>query len=310
MNPPSDLDLPFFAYGLFKPDQLGYLRITDLVEKAATNARTRGHLLVRDGLPILDQEAEGTVPGALISFVPGRELEAYMRIAEVEPDNQYYWGTVSVTRSGVRTNANVLLGRSPQKGTVALEGPDWDGRGDPLFTVALEVVQETLDCNRQFDWNLKPLFRLEQAYLLLWSSIERYTSLRYSLGDNATAKVLRMSEEPAFAAALREVVNEQRTVYRADKPEEKLTLAPDRPKKALAYYYQIRNNVVHRGKAVVYDFDRVLEALDQLLVIFRRVLHAAFDGFGKGSKEQGSKVKRKDQREQGSKVKRADPGRE
>ena len=90
---------------------------------------------------------------------------------------------------GYKVRACKLLGcRNPQKGTIISDYNVWNGRDDPLFTVALDVVSETFNSNEVFDWDLKPLFRLEMAYLLLWTAIERYTSLRYHLGDRANQK--------------------------------------------------------------------------------------------------------------------------
>ena len=102
----------------------------------------------------------------------------------MEPDRHYRWHQAPVEG----TPANVLVGRSPEKGSVPCEDGEWNGWDDPLFTAALNVVEETLR-SQTFDWNLKPLFRLQMAYLLLWSSIERYVSLRYHLGDRVTEKV-------------------------------------------------------------------------------------------------------------------------
>ena len=53
----------------------------------------------------------------------------------------------------------------------------WNGWDDPLFTSALDVVKETLHSQTQFDWDLKPLFRLQMAYLLLWSG---YRAIRFA----------------------------------------------------------------------------------------------------------------------------------
>lgn len=150
-----------------------------------------------------------------------------------------------------------------------------NGWNDPLFTAALDVVGETLN-SQTFDWNLKPLFRLQMAYLLLWSSIERYVSLRYDLGgDHATAKILRLAREQAFASSLLEHVKERREIYRADRPSEKLVLDHESPEKALRYFYQLRSNITHRGKGVVRDYGRIRESLEELLSIFRDVLTAA-----------------------------------
>ena len=60
MNSPR-IDLPFFAYGLFKPGQLGFLRLRDLVKHSEPDCALQGTLLERDGLPIVDEEGMGTV---------------------------------------------------------------------------------------------------------------------------------------------------------------------------------------------------------------------------------------------------------
>ena len=154
------------------------------------------------------------------------------------------------------------------------EDDEWNGWNDPLFTAALDVVEETLTSN-DFQWDLKPLFRLQMAYLLLWSSIERYVSLRYHLGDKVMEKVSQLACEPAFAAGLLQHVKEHREVYRADRPDQREVLDPQSPEKALAYYYQVRSNMTHRGKGVVRDHERVMKSLTELLPIFREVLKAA-----------------------------------
>ncbi len=153
---------------------------------------------------------------------------------------------------------------------------EWDGKRDPLFTAALDVVEETLRTNREFAWDLKPLFRLQMAYLLLWSAIERYVSLRYHLGERVNQKVNHLASENVFTEALAEARPLKREVVRSHKPEEKAVLDWENPKKALDYYYQVRSNITHRGKAVVEDHDRLLKSLDELLPIFQKVLNSAF----------------------------------
>ena len=125
--------------------------------------------------------------------------------------------------------------------------------------------------------DLRPLFRLEAAYMLLWSSMERYASLRYHFRANATEKVERIALEPAFRDALHAYVKEGRSVYRADKPKERLDLDPNNPAGSLDYYYQIRHNLVHRGKGAFDDYDRLKVSLQELLAIYRTTLAAAFE---------------------------------
>lgn len=270
MEHPANIDRPFFAYGLFRPGQLAFFQLRELVSEVTDPAQVPGHLMLRDGLPIIDSAGYGNVIGALVTFLPERAVAAYDRISAMEPDKHYRWHEAQVDGKP----ANVLVGRSPRKGSVPCEEREWNGWNDPLFTAALDVVEETLTSN-DFQWDLKPLFRLQMAYLLLWSSIERYVSLRYHLGDKVMGKVKQLAGEPAFTAGLLQHVNERREVYRADRPDKMEILDPQSPEKALAYYYQVRSNMTHRGKGVVRDHERVKKSLEELLPIFREVLKAA-----------------------------------
>lgn len=270
MERPPNIDRPFFAYGLFRPGQLAFFQLRELVSNITEPSRVAGSLLLRDGLPIIDPAGHGFIQGALLTFLPTRVAEAYDRIAAMEPDKHYRWHEAQVDG----TSTNVLVGRSPKKGSAPCEDAEWNGWDDPLFTAALDVVDETLT-SQDFAWDLKPLFRLQMAYLLLWSSIERYVSLRYHLGDKVSEKVAQLAREPAFAAGLQQHVEGRREVYRADRPGEKEVLDPRAPDKAVRYYYQVRSNITHRGKGVVRDFELLKLSLAELLPIVREVLKAA-----------------------------------
>src|SRR6185437_10953488 len=271
MHRPVDTERPFFAYGIFRPGQLGFFQLKQLVSKIQAS-QVVGSLLLRDGLPIIDPKGAGHVNGAMLSFTTSKAAkEAYDRISALEPDKHYRWGEDHI--SGV--SVNVLFGRSPRKGSVPCEDDEWDGWEDPLFRSALDVVDETLQSQKQFEWDLRPLFRLQMAYLLLWSVIERYVSLRYHFGNKVMEKVNHLACESAFGLGLKRYVTERRDVHRADRPDQKVVLDPESPEKALAFYYQIRSNITHRGKDVGRDHERILNSLCELLSIFRDVLRAA-----------------------------------
>jgi hypothetical protein len=281
VKPPDDLSLPFFAYGIFRPGQLAYFRVRDFVERVDVPAIVHGSLLIRDGLPIIDRESPGEVVGALIKFAERHAVDGYAQISALEPAKQYWWCESKVTADTGTSGgvvANVLMGRSPDKGSIPWEGhegEEWDGWTDPLFTTALDVVEETL-AEADFDWDLRPLFRLQMAYLLLWSSIERYASLRYYLGrGDVWQKVKQVASEPAFGLSLQQHVAERREVRRADEPSDKATLDESRPSKAVDYYYQMRSNITHRGKGAPNDYDNLAKSIEELLAIFRDVLEAA-----------------------------------
>ncbi len=271
MERPNDISLPFFAYGLFRPGQIAFFRLSTLVSKISEPVQIKGTILIRDGLPILDPTGEGHTIGALLTFLPDQAIEAYDKIREMEPDKQYRWSVSEITGR----SANVLVGRHPLKGSVSSDDKEWDGWDDPLFNAALEVVEETLKTQSGFDWDLKPLFRLQMAYLLLWSSIERYLSLRYLLGGKPNQKLGWLATEHAFAESLQRHVVEPREIYRADEPDNKVVLDRCSPDKAVSYYYQIRSNITHRGKAVVRDHELLTSSLAELLLIFRDVLTSA-----------------------------------
>lgn len=88
-------------------------------------------------------------------------------------------------------------------------------------------------------------------------------------------KLSRLASERAFAESVQRYVACSREVYRADRPGKKVVLNPALPDHAWKYYYQIRSNMIHRGKAVVRDHERIEEALSELLKIFRDVLATA-----------------------------------
>jgi hypothetical protein len=281
VNNPRNTALPFFAYGLFKPRQLGFRRIDQHVQECRIDCVTGGTLWIRDGIPLLELGDSDKTSGALISFLPTDVALAYQRICEIEPDHQYRWEEIEVTyhtgHCDTSATANALIGKKPKLGSVLFEGNAWDGRSDPLFNEGLDVVDDTLKRNCDFNNDLKSLFRLQMAYLLLWSAIERYAGLQYNLGGKVSKKVDQIATNPIFIKELSALPDDTlRTVFRGDNPDTQYWLVRDDPKKALDYYYQVRSNMTHRGKAVHADFAIVFQALSELAPIFRSMLDDAF----------------------------------
>jgi hypothetical protein len=277
MNPPPRLDLPFFAYGLFRPGQLAFSSLRPWINEISEPVEAPFELRLRDGLPLINKDSPGRVVGSLLRFSAGSGPEAYAAIAQIEPDKQYIWGE-TIVRGEL---ANVLFGRSPERGSASCEELEWNGWNDPLFTIALDVVQETIDLEEHESNGsgsiLKSLFRLQMAYMLLWSSIERYCSLRYRRNDTALKRRQAMAQERAFALALQTCVTRGRKIFRADDPQEACVLTIEKPEKAIEYYYQVRCNVTHTGKASIGDLNHVLPSAKELVTIFRQVLRSAAD---------------------------------
>ncbi len=272
MKQPDNISLPFFAYGLFKPGQLCYPRIRDLVE-SSDKCTVAGILKERDGIPLLIPDISSTnIKGYLIYFIISQEEKAYERITGIEPDEVYRWQVVKA--NGL--SANALIGKREQRGSSYLEHfTEWDGKSDPFFKQGLEEVEAILKANSNFDWDFRALLRLQMAYMLLWTAIERYAGLKYHLGDRATQKVYQIANEECFAHALKKVVKSQRQVFNTLNLE-KYTLDPHSPEKAIRYYYQVRSNTIHRGKVVTRDFDTMKSSLEELLFIFKELLNDSF----------------------------------
>ena len=282
-------NLLFFAYGLFKPGQLAYKQIAELVVDYEPMATVKGVFYERDGLPLLKTDAYNTVKGALLTFHTGQAQEAYKRINSIEPESQYSWVDIEVSIPNGVVKARVLLGVSPNKGSVRPDYDSWDGKTDPLFTTALEVIEQLVHENKDFMWDLKNLFRLEMGYLLLWSAIERFVSFRYPLQSSEIdpkrrsieRQVEMISKEPSFKSALKEVVKEEsRNIFRADQNfasrVRTIKLNPDNPLMSIRYYYQLRCNIAHRGKGLPHDHERLISSLEELIYIFREVLDESF----------------------------------
>lgn len=273
MQPPARFDLPLFAYGLLRPGELAYFRLKPYVAHKDPSAILKGTLRVRDGLLIADRNGTSSIEGDILHFAPDRQADAYAQISELEPSEQYAWAEATIQGQVV----NVLWGKSPKKGSVELDYK-WSGWTDPLFTVALDVVSETTEANAQWGWSMSNTFRVQMAYLLLWTAIERYASLRYHLKQDATAKVKKVASEAPFAEKLRDVVQLRRSIQRADRPDERLDLIADDPQASMDYYYQVRSNLVHRGKGMPKDHEIVLQCSRELLAVFRHVLTCAEAG--------------------------------
>jgi len=272
MKLPSKIDLPFFAYGIFKPGQLSFFRIKELT-KETIEGTVYGILKERDGIPLLVEHNSHKVKGCLIYFYSGKENDAYDQIIKIEPGEVYRWSEVKVNDDMM---ANVLLGKREQRGSSDLEHfKEWDGKSDPFFREGIEEVETILKDNPDFNLEYRSLFRLQMAYTLLWSAIERYAGLRYHLGKNATKKVLQIANEKCFSSSLKRNVKCVRHVF-STTDLSKYTLDPNDPNKSINYYYQVRSNAVHRGKVVTHDFDTMKSSLKELLKIFKDLLNETF----------------------------------
>ena len=283
MDFPENTLLPIFAYGVFCPGEIAYLRLKPYLKKLERGCQCAGELLIRDGLTLLKPSANGSVDGDLLHFLPEKAGRAYFSIVELEPDKQYKWETIDVKTPSGSQKANVLVGVNLRNGCSLPDRP-FVGREDPLFKESFQLIEEILSkySDRNPSKGTHPDFRnllyLQMAYMLLWSSIERYATLRYSLGDDVMAKILQITKDPFFVQILQSSVSRTDKLFPMNDPsaDKALKLNKDNPRGSLKYYYQVRCNISHRGKAAFDDFDRLKNSLSEVSNIFKKTLENAF----------------------------------
>lgn len=275
---PRRTDLPYFAYGLFKPGELAHRQVEPLLNGDPVLILVPGTLYVRDGLPLLKLGGTAPVSGYLMVFREGTAEEAYAKISAFEPRKHYEWGRVELGEAGQL--ANVLVGRRPELGSAQLKAEEWTVRQDPVLTEGLAAVGEVADLHaceefasapeHAFDWSR--LFKLQMAYLFLWTVIERYTALAYGPALNPSARIRRLGEEPAFARAVKSTVTRTGRVYDPRDPGNRAVLDPDRSVSSAKYYYAVRSNLSHRGKGAWQDGEITRRSINELLTVMRSVL--------------------------------------
>lgn len=267
-----NFNLPFFSYGVFKPGEISFLGINEFVEEVEPLA-IRGTLVLRDGLTLFKEieyqdDQQDKVDGFLISFKDELSKNAYEFINKLEPPKLLKW-IIKTTDNG--KEFNILIGVKPDRGSENIKETNWTTIWeDPFFTSAMLVLKEIP--TEDFAWDLKPLFKLQMKYMLLWTILERFTFLRYSMGEEPVERNKQLSTNTYFKDALHKFVNDERSVFRADNPECKETLNKDNPNKSIKYYYQLRCNITHRGKAVVRDYDIIRKSYDELFNILEYLL--------------------------------------
>lgn len=274
--PPAGCSLPFFAYGIFKPDQLAFSRIKDYVIGEPKKCSVKYALYERDGIPfVCKQNTKHKTQGYIIYFKENCSELAYDLIRKTESAKFYRWETTNTDYGEV----NILFGRKPSKSNpVLVEKGMYNGSNDVFFRHALNLISEEMK-DYEYSDGFCNFFKLQRNYLLLWTCIERYTSLKY--GENAkTYNNHKLAEEKIFKDSLKSYVKnptEGRKIFDSQSLDY-VKLDTEKPSKSIDYYYTMRSNVVHRGKSVSdIDEEKLRKSLVELLNIFQCVLKDTFN---------------------------------
>lgn len=272
---PHNINLPFFAYGIFKPGQLAYSKIRNHVDEYE-NGKIHYEMKLRDGVPILTNLEKDyfLTKGTVISFKKGHEREAYDIISKTELRKLYEWKTIRINE----TEVNILFGVKPSRGSNIIEDNkgriSFDGKNDPLFTTAIQLVEKNLNSDKHLRREER-FFELQMNYMLLWSAIDRYSSIKYnepSKGKNND----KFAKEKAFEECIMKFKDKTHVPVYSTEDIKIYKFDADNPARTIRYYYTFRCNVVHRGKSLFNDYDMLKTATEELLEIFKEVLRKTF----------------------------------
>lgn len=268
MDSPPNKSLPLFVYGAFMPNMPAFEQLRPSVESPLQRDQVKGGLYVRDGLPLLNVNDSGSVHGFVLRWLP--KADGYKVVCEFEPRSHYKWSEVTL-ESG--TLANTLVIRFPTKGNPQyIETCSWSLSDDPAFGEGLDTVRLVLEEMNHISDTWQKFFRSQMAYLLLWSILERLSALCFGPGQDPMKRIKRLHELPEMRNLVRQNVQRIDCVSDSRNPDKAYKLDSTSAKECFEYYYQIRSNLSHRGKAMFNEFDKVHESLKELLAITEQYL--------------------------------------
>ena len=250
------------------PNMPAFEQLRPLVESPLQRDQVKGGLYVRDGLPLLNVNVSGSVHGFVLRWLPN--TDGYKVVCEFEPRSHYKWFEVTL-ESG--TLANTLVIRFPTKGNPQyIEACSWSLSDDPAFGEGLKTVRLVLEEMNHISDTWQKFFRSQMAYLLLWSILERLSALCFGPGQDPMKRIKRLHELPEMVNLVRQNVRRTDNVSDSRNPDKAYKLDSTSAKECFEYYYQIRSNLSHRGKAMFNEFGKVHESLKELLAITEQYL--------------------------------------
>lgn len=293
---PKNIELPFFTYGIFKPKQIAFSVIGEFVNSYVVKSIDNYYQFLRDGLSFISyKEGSSVQDGYKINFKPDKAKDAYFNVSNKEPRNLYKWIEID--------NMNALVAVNEIGLDKHFHGdPDKIiGWNDPYFHIGLEVInsQEFDEKKMNYDvnsnWDERGFFaemiNIQMKFLLAYSMLERLAFLMTSFqsGSNQVSSVL--SENDCIRSAInkvykelsedqkskkREVFSSERTISSKGKTQtEKVNftfkecIEREDYRKIIKFYYQIRNNITHRGKSLGRLSDDLKQYLTELTTIIK-----------------------------------------
>jgi hypothetical protein len=302
MKLPKDISKPFFSYGIFRPGEIAFQIISDYVDlNRIENKIIKGSLKLRDGILIFDQKGNDSIQGYLLFFKEGAESSAYESIVNVEPGNYYTWNE---DQSKFKNQFNILHGRTVDKGIDEEKGfnspniwnhlfdSNWK---DPFiingFNMLEHYAKESPRLHKQYEelpWEDEAIFndylKYQMLYLFLSSILERIMFLNGGFGINPNKQVTLFSKDKTLHNVFDKLVlnddfpqfkeSFDRKINAANNPTSDASWTYETNsninyEEAMKYYYQLRSNIIHRGKSGIKKLIVLRESFEELKYVLK-----------------------------------------
>ena len=279
----NKLNLPFFAYDVFKPGEIAYSRIKEFIDKdrSIMDYRVEYPLDIINGVPFLFKTKGNYYHtlGSLFYFNNEDDaLSAYEIISQTKSFKLYGWRTIN---DGY-VKMNVLTGRNDIIKVQYHENHgEYHGKKDPMIIDVIYTIWKNVrPLLESMRFSSDDFFNLQMNYIMLWSSIDRFMVLKYGKRDQQE-NLICLANEKSFKEAVslfsdktnnspNVLSNEDYRCFQLDK---------EKPLCCIRFYYTIRCNVVHTGKSQYEDYELLRYSVLELLQIYMYVLRDSFKDY-------------------------------
>ena len=289
LKPPANINLPFVAYGIFRPGDISFLFLKDYLEVDPIRESIIGDIRIRDGVLIFSNK-DADSPGSrkekidvyILKFKKEQSSKAYKYIYQKEPDNLYEWGEIKVGGE----LCNILIAKDIENGS----SRDFDGEALSYYSIKNIYWKEVLklveieskqissskndpDFSQQNHTYIYRLFlKTQQLYILQWTELERFAYFRFP-GANSKHRgdsLFKLINSNGLGYYL-DFKLKQDKIYNILNLKENYKLTKNN-KLGFEYYNALRNNIVHSGKTYLEDFPKLEKGLKEIYIIVKRII--------------------------------------
>lgn len=313
----ENLNLPVFLYGVFTPREIAS-HIFSKLNLNYTYATIRNFTLkTLEGIPVLVNSKYDET--GFVAKCDNME-EVYKLLATFYPGVLFKWSTgTAIFKNNEEAKVNVLVADKTTAESSDNYWPDWKSSKDYFFSDGMDYLEKkyfwrlarvsnashkniskediSVYINKAYiysmqgenEWdkinkiNKLDMFELQTGYVFLWTIIDRFCTMRYSFGGGEGKKLEKLRQDVIFKEAVEIFGNRffnRNTTVGSSQDGHTMRFNPDN---CLRFYYQVRNNSVHRGKILPQDKKFLRDCFIELYAIMKYVITKATSGKGDDS---------------------------